>query len=204
MQKTGVGRALRVFTPFMILLAGLAVLNYQVANESSLQANPTAAPTPLSTKPSEVADAAGTPVISGQPPIATAIRNGSPATPEPSVPPPSPTPTPPPEDAAVLLGPPVDSSFSVDSPVTFYWQSDKRLEEDQLFVLHIFSEAGEQAASVISASELGSGYQAGFVADSLDLPPGDYLWQVRLLGQPAGPLLAVSEQRPITFVDKGN
>lgn len=204
MRKIKAGRLLRVFTPFMILLAGLAVLNYQVANGTSLQAKPTAAPTPVIKEIEAVAEGAGVPVNSEQIPIATAIKNGIPSSPEPPKPTPSLTPSPPSDDAALLLGPPAESLFILSSPVTFYWQSDRMVEEDQSFALLLSDEAGEQVAFMVSEPNLGSSYQGHLIPESLDLPPGDYLWQVKLMQQPADIVLAVSDQRSITFTDPGN
>lgn len=182
-------QVLYILLPLLLLLACLGLINLLATVEGRVEATP-----PLSTT------AGGDGAIE-----ATAVPDAPPATeadPSPNgspTPPPTPTPLPtiPANAAITLLGPPPEATFSLEDPVTFYWQWAAPLPEAYVFRLYL--EAGDREISLGEVAEpnVGRGYR-------LRIDPGDYLagsgtasWQVRLETAVAGRTLLSSEERTL-------
>mgnify|MGYP001816160754 CR=1 FL=1 len=194
------GRLLRVFTPFIILLVVLLVLNYKIEEINFFQKPP------LTNTPEHIEQQAksvtGTQIpADGEPkPIATAIAN---ATEQPTKSPEAtqtPIPTLLPSNLVTLTGPPAESRFSLSAPLTFYWYADKQLSEGESFELFLANDAGEKLVSRIFKPNMGTAYQVNFIPDSLDISPGEYFWGVKFMQREEDHMLGESDRRSITLI----
>ncbi len=191
-----IARLVRVFAPFALLLFGVLVGNRILDSRS--QNNQLPAPATEQTVSSSSGSAVATASVETPPVTATTAVSEESANPDEATSQPEPTLLP--GKAAILTGPPAESVFSLSSPVVFYWQPAAAVADDQAFALYLAGENGEILVSILEEPNLGTGFQAHFVAENFDLPAGDYLWDVRLLQQLEGQILGLSDKRLIRFV----
>ncbi|MFL7839133.1 MAG: hypothetical protein ACK2U0_09460 [Candidatus Promineifilaceae bacterium] len=202
------GRFLRVFTPFIVLLIGVLIFNYKIVDSffSQQPSNPTT--TQITREPIRV-DLLTTPLANDdQKSIATAIANATAmptASPQAtSSPTSSPAPTMLPENMVTLSGPPVDSRFPRSVPISFYWYSDRDLTEGESFALVLTNDSEEKSAGSLSEPNMGNAYQINFVPEADGLSAGDYFWMIKIIDQESGSTLGESETRSITLIDNEN
>jgi hypothetical protein len=201
MQRNQMGRFLRVFTPFTLLLVGLLILNYRIENSPTSQITPepislsnTQQPTPSETVPSSSR--------SNRPEtIATAIINATAMPTLSTEPTPQPTPTLLPGDFVTLIGPPGQSRFSLSTPLNFYWFANRALSEGESFAVYLVNGNEESLVGEISEPNLGTAYQVDFLPQGSGLPAADYNWLVKIVDQEKDVVLGESERRPITLIE---
>ncbi|RMG99564.1 MAG: hypothetical protein D6706_05265, partial [Chloroflexi bacterium] len=109
---------------------------------------------------------------------------------------PTPLPTLPPGAQIELLGPPPDTTWVGNQPVTFYWQWPYPLANNQQFVVVIQTNGEEQRLGAVDQPNLGTGYRLQAV-----LPTnGELVWEVRLETKAALAPLISSERRILTII----
>lgn len=84
------------------------------------------------------------------------------------------------EGVVVVYGPPPESAFHLDEPITFYWSWPEPLTEEQQFSLYLRSNAGEQRIGTISEANLGRAYWLSATLADRVSGPGPVAWHVRL------------------------
>ena len=190
-------RFLRVFGPFLLLLAGLVAfsLSNRSLNRNDSQPSPSATtegPAPTNSRPM----AQSTPA-----PIATAIA-GADSIPDESIGvPTTAVPTLQANRVARLVGPPPASSFPIEAAIQFYWQAVDNLPDGQVYALYLLDDKTEVLIGIFDEPNLGGGYQARFAPEELAIGEGNYHWEVRLLGGDKGEILGRSEPRIISFFE---
>ncbi|MFN2164084.1 MAG: hypothetical protein ACK2UN_18595 [Candidatus Promineifilaceae bacterium] len=203
-ENSKIGRFLRVFAPFFILLVLLALLNYRIGSVEPAR-QPVAVTTTEVTKATSATAPRATPETGQrQAAIATAIPNATisiPLTVEPTQ---TPVATWAPEEVARLTGPPPSSRFSTDVPLSFYWQAGRSLPEQYLYRLYITDNETTELVAELSEPNLGSAFAVNLLAEEVDLESGDYFWQVRLVQQPGEIDMGASEKRPFQLTGAAN
>lgn len=195
-----IGRLLRVFSPFVILLAALVLVNLQISEATS---RPVAAPTSATaTAERPLQNQAVAPSSDSilQTPIATAIAYATESISTAATPTFTPVPTLLPAETVVLAGPPPGSQFSLSTPLAFYWQMERPLEDGNIFRLYLVGDDPEELVGELSEPNLGKGYQIHVIPEDLGLSAGDYYWEVRLIRQPDNLNLGISERRPLRLI----
>jgi hypothetical protein len=200
MHRINLGRLLRVFTPFTLLLAGLIILNYTIEDYSLFQPSPVPGVSLESSEPTVVVTS-DNPAENDRPEsIATAIANATPVPtrfPEVTQ---TPVATLLPKETFTLTGPPAGSRLSISLPLTFYWVADRDLAEGESFELFLVQDNDEIFVGSLSEPNLGNAYQVNFIPESKDLFPGNYYWMVKVVEKDGGSILGESERRTITLV----
>jgi hypothetical protein len=179
------------FLPLLLLLACLALFNLLAIAGRQAEATPS---------PAATAGDEGRVEATAVPNPTTPAAETTPAsTPSPTAPA---TATPPPTVPATatitLLGPPPAAIFTLENPITFYWQWPEPLPEAYVFRLYLEAGGREVVLGEAAAPNVGRGYR-------LRIDPGDYLagsgtasWQVRLEETAvAGRTLLSSEERTL-------
>ncbi len=187
-------RILYTIAPLLLLivcLAGINIFNWwrqqtlltnggggetAVLNQQPNQTITTAAPTPVQTDSTTLPTATTTP----------------PATPY--IPP-----TFPPETHIQLLGPPEDSIFSKNQPLSFYWQWPLTLAEDQFFTVTLF--VNDQLLDIGSVNEPNVGLSYRWQLNPASIPNSAEMiqWQIRLFSENSDTPLMISENRVVSL-----
>jgi hypothetical protein len=202
-ESTSSGRSarfVRVFSPFLLLLFGLIFANYMVENRRE-NANLLGTSVPAAERPPTQDSEATAPAAST--PFSTAVasmESASSATPLAFA---TAVPTLLPERVARLAGPPADSSFPMAAPVQFYWESVAAPVKGEAFALYLVGEETELLVGLFEEPNLGTGYQARFVALESGILVGQYHWEVRLVNQDEDMIVGRSERRFISFFEAG-
>lgn len=123
------------------------------------------------------------------------------------------TPAPPPavtvelpaEAMIQLLGPPANSSFRLDDPVSFYWDWPLALGPNQRFAVYLRAGSDEWLLGAVEHNNLGSAYRLRAELTELVSQPAQYEWLVRLELLPEGDgdrpqPLRESEIRPLLLL----
>jgi hypothetical protein len=201
MWRNKTNRLVRVFTPFFLLMVGVLVLNFNIEYLSIFQQTPVPGTSTINDQPENRVINTPTPFISGLEPISTAISNATEMptiSPEPII---VPSPTMLPREIITLTGPPEKSRFSISTPLSFYWFSDKQLSEGESFKLFLINDSIEKLAGSVSEPNMGSAFQVNFIPENSGFSPGDYHWKVAVTSQEGDRILGESEQRLIILVE---
>jgi hypothetical protein len=199
-MRKKMGRLLRVFTPFALLLVGLIVLNIRIEDSPTPQPSPVPTssskqkPTSSEIKPSPTGN-------KGLETIATAIIN---ATEMPTLSPektPQPTSTLLPRDIVTLTGPPDQSRLSLSDPLTFYWFARRALSEGEYFALYVINSNEETLVGTLSEPNLGRAFQVNFIPESYGLSTGEYDWIVKIVDREKDVILGESDKRSISLIE---
>lgn len=177
--------------PLLLLLACLGLFNLLAMAERRAEATPSPTAT---VGDNRGAEATAIP----NPTTPTSETNPTPSASPITPPTAAPRPTVPATATIILLGPPPEAVFTLEDPITFYWQWTEPLPEAYVFRLYL--EAGRREVMLGEAAEpnVGRGYR-------LRIHPGDYLtgsgtasWQVRLEETAVGGrTLLASEERTL-------
>lgn len=94
-----------------------------------------------------------------------------------------------------ILGPPTNSSFSKDTPVSIYWNwPDANLNEGYRFSVYIIDDFEERIVGTANEPALGShGFQINFLPDDLNITPGTYQLEIRLESDSSDTVIAKSD-----------
>lgn len=192
-------RLFRVFSPFLLILVSVLIVNIWFAGEVKYQppasaltnASPVIKVTERGIEESMLEMSVAT-AIPYQPLQETPSPTSTSAVVELSA-----------SEVATLIGPPVGSRFSADVPITFYWHGTTPLSEDQYFGLYLLSNGSEMLISTLDEPNLGTGYQSRFDPQAVEVDEGQYAWAVRLLHAGDNNTLGESERRPIIFTGVG-
>lgn len=197
-------RGLRIFLPFLLLALGFAFLSeFQEQSSRNPDSHDTAVDLksdPLLT-PTLSVFASGTPSPSGPAsvtpnttPSAKGLRPGNPPT---TV---AETVTSIPPTSIQINGPPEDSVFSFQTPLTIYWEWPFDQDESQRFTVYLQDEFGDYLAGMLNEPSLGDqGYQLSFVPADVVQSEGTYLVQIRLEYVEQQVIIATSKPRAIMF-----
>ncbi len=99
-----------------------------------------------------------------------------------------------------LIGPPSNSFFSLQTPLTVYWDWPLEQENDQQFAVYLLDDSGEHLVGTADEPSLGNrGYQLSFVPGDKVNFDGPYLLEVRLEQVDSQGLIAASNPRTINF-----
>lgn len=204
MWRKKAGRLIRVFTPFTLLLAGFLLVNYKIEDVFVFQQSSTpTTPEKIETPAGQTA-ATPPPTNGGPPPIATAIAH---ATEMPTITPVATSqliPTLLPNDSVQLSGPPVESRFSLSTPITFYWFANRLLSEGESFKLFLANDTVEKLVGTVSEPNIGEAYQVNFIPESAGLSAGEFFWTVKIVKDNGGLILGESDWRSITLLEVEN
>ena len=201
MWRNKTNRLVRVFTPFLLLLVGVLVVNFNIEDLIDLQQTPVQGTPAIIDRPENGVVNTPTPLMSGLEPISTAIANATEMptrSPEPII---DPSPTLFPRETITLTGPPEGSRFSISTPLSFYWFSDKQLPEGVSFKLFLINDSIEKLAGIVSEPNMGSAFQVNLIPENSGISPGEYYWKVIVSTQEGDSILGESERRLITLVE---
>jgi hypothetical protein len=201
MWRNKTNRLVRVFTPFLLLLVGVLVVNFNIEDLIDLQQTPVQGTPAIIDLPENGVVNTPTPLMSGLEPISTAIANATEMptrSPEPII---DPSPTLFPRETITLTGPPEGSRFSISTPLSFYWFSDKQLSEGVSFKLFLINDSIEKLAGIVSEPNMGSAFQVNLIPENSGISPGEYYWKVIVSTQEGDSILGESERRLITLVE---
>lgn len=201
MRRKKIGRLLRVFTPFTLLLLGFLLVNYNIEDIFVNQQTPVPVPPENIEEPVKHVTATQPSPNDAPPPIATAIAH---ATEMPTITPaatPKLIPTMLPNDMVKLSGPPAESRFTLSTPLTFYWFANRQLSEGESFKLFLANDTVEKLVGTVSEPNLGNAYQVNFIPESANFSAGEYFWIVKKVQQNEGLILGESDQRSITLLE---
>lgn len=131
-------------------------------------------------------------------PQPTAAITPSPPLPSPlpATPTPLPTATLPPDATIKLFGPPTDAVFSLNTPITFYWQWPLPLAEGQQFGVYLLVEEQFYRLGTVTEANLGLSYRLQTTLEPVAETAESAQWLVQLETTTAQPLLQ-SESRSI-------
>jgi hypothetical protein len=109
-------------------------------------------------------------------------------------------PTPPANAQIQLVGPPPDSSFYLDDPVSTIWTWPLPQETGQQFAIYLVTDENEFLAGTVKDPSLGDyGYQLTYFPGDVVDSEGTYLLQIRLQQITSQKELATSIPRKLTF-----
>ena len=109
-------------------------------------------------------------------------------------------PTPPANAQIQLVGPPPDSSFYLDDPLSTIWTWPLPQETGQQFAVYLFSDENEFLAGTVKDPSLGAfGYQLTYFPGDVVDSEGTYLLQIRLQQIRSKIDLVTSIPRKLTF-----
>lgn len=113
-----------------------------------------------------------------------------------------PTPTPGLSNSLItLLGPEAGVSLPSGTVLDLTWNWPLALEADQQFVVYLVNANGATPIGFASSPVEGTRYALRLAGDWA-FPTGDYQWQVKLESRSAVAILAESELRPLTFLER--
>lgn len=104
-----------------------------------------------------------------------------------------------PSGAITLLGPPAGSLFRPEDVVSFYWSSPVAPGLGQQFVVYLVTAEGQTPLGMVSAANLGQGYQLQVAPGSVG-ETGQFSWYVVLQDESSGAILGASESRALTIM----
>jgi len=193
-------RSIRIFLPFVLLLLSFTALSIAKQQNSRNKKNNNVESAPASIIPitkdaAIVHELTPDPTnLSSSTPTAAVISqdNGEPTASE--------IPTRFPNDSIVFIGPPSNSIFSLQTPVTIYWDWPFYEDQNQLFAVYLMDDSGEYLAGTADEPSLGNrGYQLNFIPRDTVNSEGPYLIEIRLQQMESLAVLAVSNPRSIEF-----
>lgn len=105
-----------------------------------------------------------------------------------------------------LLGPPTESSFQLNDPISFYWNWPFTLGPDQRFAVYLRAGSDEWLLGTVEHNNLGSAFRLRAELMELVSQAAQYEWLVRLelLAERGGDrpqVLRESETRPLLLLD---
>ncbi|MDX1413550.1 MAG: hypothetical protein R3293_05115 [Candidatus Promineifilaceae bacterium] len=104
-------------------------------------------------------------------------------------------------DSIELMGPPENSSFLLNTPITVYWDWPLALEDNQQFTLYLLKESEEFLVGDTAESSMGDqGYQLNFIPENFVNLEGDYTIQIRLEQFETSAIIAISKSRAVLFI----
>lgn len=94
-----------------------------------------------------------------------------------------------------LYGPPPNSIFSLQTPLTVYWDWPYENIEDRHFSLYLVDESGEYLAGTVNEPSLGNrGFQLNFVPADVLKAEGAYLIEIHL--EQIDPFITLADSNP--------
>jgi hypothetical protein len=100
-----------------------------------------------------------------------------------------------------LSGPPPDSSFYLNDPMSIYWSWPLELTDDQQFAIYLLIDQTKYLAGIVQEPALGNqGYQLKFDPGNMVEDEGTYQLEVRLERKRSQTILVASSPRTVSFV----
>ena len=190
------GRLIRVFSPFALLVIVLATI-YIVTSMIRTDSNndKIGIPPSPSMMPTSNANASipATPTSLENATVSVMERNNEFDT--------TPIPQTLPVNAQIqLIGPPPDSSFYLEDPLSTIWTWPLPQESGQQFAVYLITDENEYLAGTVKDPSLGAiGYQLTYFPDDIVNSEGTYLLQIRLQQIRPQIDLVTSVPRTLTF-----
>ncbi len=194
------GRLIRIFSPFALLMIGLAAVYFVAGMAKTEPENETVSIIP---SPSITPTGSSNPSIPASPTSRTNVTITATqqilkidTTPQP--------PTPPANAQIQLVGPPPDSSFYLDDALSTIWTWPIPQKTGQQFAIYLITDENEFLAGTVKDPSLGAyGYQLTYFPGDVVDSEGTYLLQIRLQQIRTEMDLATSIPRKLTFSSSG-
>ena len=190
------GRLIRIFSPFVLLVVVLVAFYFVTSMTKSESENETAdnKPSP-SMKPTGNANTSTTASPTSHTNVTITVTQQSNKVER------TPLPPMPPINAQIqLIGPPPDSSFHLEDPLSTIWTWPLPQEAGQQFAVFLVTDENEFLAGTVKDPSLGDfGYQLTYSPGDVVNSEGTYLLQIRLQQTMSQIDLVTSIPRKLTF-----